>query len=144
LLRWAVSDSAANLFPFVPALGTREALAFGAGIPLPMRLTFAELPPHLLPRSDVFAGHGGAEAGGEDVNFIAAVVERWRSATMRNRGAGGGGGADEAPRDLRLLGTTEATPTQPATDPGRFGLLRKPLTDRPDPYAALRAAPPRK
>ena len=32
LLRSAVSDSAANLFAFVPALGTREALAFGVGI----------------------------------------------------------------------------------------------------------------
>src|SRR5262249_31715956 len=55
LLRSAVSDSAANLFPFVPALGTREALAFGAGIPLPMRLTFAEVPRHLLPRSEAFS-----------------------------------------------------------------------------------------
>ena len=31
LLRSAVSDTAANLFAFVPSLGTREALAFGAG-----------------------------------------------------------------------------------------------------------------
>src|SRR6201999_1670628 len=44
LLRSAVSDTAANLFAFVPTLGTREALAFGAGIPLPTRITFAELP----------------------------------------------------------------------------------------------------
>src|SRR4029078_11489808 len=40
LLRSAVSDSAVNLFPFVPALGTREALAFGVGVPLPTRLMF--------------------------------------------------------------------------------------------------------
>ncbi len=45
LLRSAVSDSAANLFAFVPTLGTREALAFGVGVPLPTRLTFTELPP---------------------------------------------------------------------------------------------------
>ena len=45
LLRSAVSDAAANLFGFVPSLGTREALAFGVGVPLPTRLTFAELPP---------------------------------------------------------------------------------------------------
>ena len=30
LLRSAVSDSAANLFAFVLALGTREAIAFGS------------------------------------------------------------------------------------------------------------------
>src|SRR5256885_9647417 len=55
LLRSAVSDSAANLFAFVPALGTRQALAFGVGVPLPTRLTFPELPPELLPKSDTFA-----------------------------------------------------------------------------------------
>ncbi len=44
LLRSAVSDTAANLFAFVPSLGTREALAFGVGVPLPTRLTFSTLP----------------------------------------------------------------------------------------------------
>src|ERR1022692_2154577 len=82
LLRSAVSDSAANLFAFVPALGTREALAFGAGVPLPTRLTFPELPPHMLPKSDTFANDKAMQASGQDVNFIASVVDRWRSATM--------------------------------------------------------------
>jgi len=30
----------------------------------------------------------------------------------------------------------------PAPEPGRFSLLKKPLTDKPDPYAALRSAAP--
>ena len=55
LLRSAVSDAAANLLGFVPSLGTREVFAFGEGVPLPTRLTFAELPQNLLPKSEAFA-----------------------------------------------------------------------------------------
>jgi len=142
LLRSAVSDSAANLFAFVPALGTREALAFGVGTPLPTRLTFAELPRQLLPRSEAFTGHPANQMGGQDLNFIAAVVERWRGATMRRRVA-----ADEAAREVKPTVGAEAVPPPPpvppapplAPEPGRFSLLKKPLTDKPDPYAALRS-----
>jgi uncharacterized protein len=151
LLRSAVSDSAANLFAFVPALGTREALAFGVGVPLPTRLTFPELPSHLLPKSDTFANDPTLQANGQDLNFIASVVDRWRNATM-NRAQ-----TDEQ-RDLRpalserppaprppvaptSLPAAAAAPTAaaPASDPNRFSLLKKPPTDRPDPLAALRA-----
>jgi DNA helicase HerA-like ATPase len=144
LLRSAVSDHAANLFAFVPTLGTREAVAFGVGVPLPTRLTFAELPQHLLPRSDSFAKDSNVKAGGEDLNFIAAVVERWRGATMR-------AGSEEALRELKPAAAPETAPLQPApalapaaapaADPSRIGLLRKPLADRPDALASLRSPP---
>jgi len=134
LLRSAVSDSAANLFAFVPALGTREAIAFGVGVPLPTRLTFAELPRQMLPRSEAFAGDPANQLGGRDLNFITAVVERWRGATMRRKAA-----ADEPVRDARPV-AADAAPL-PAPEPGRFNLLKKPLTDKPDPYATLRGAP---
>src|SRR6202041_169752 len=78
LLRSAVSDAAANLFGFVPSLGTREALAFGVGVPLPTRLTFAELPPQLVPRCEAFASEQSVHSADHDHNFIAAVLERWR------------------------------------------------------------------
>src|SRR5207253_4651505 len=64
LLRSAVTDAAANLLAFVPSLGTREALAFGVGIPLPTRLTFAELPQQLLPRSEAFANEPALQPSG--------------------------------------------------------------------------------
>src|SRR5262249_20635606 len=76
LLRSAVSDAAADLLAFVPSLGTREALAFGVGVPLPTRLTFAELPPSHLPKSEAFA-HEGLSARSHDLNFITSVIERW-------------------------------------------------------------------
>ena len=36
---------------FCPALGQREAIAFGDGVALPVRIKFDELPAHCLPRS---------------------------------------------------------------------------------------------
>jgi DNA helicase HerA-like ATPase len=149
LLRSAVSDSAANLFAFVPALGTREALAFGVGVPLPTRLTFPELPPHMLPKSDTFANDKAMQASGQDVNFIASVVDRWRSATMNRAHA-------EEPRDIKpAMAPAAPAPAPraplpppvaaaPALDPNRFSLLKKPPADRRDPLSALRPtqAPP--
>jgi len=142
LLRSAVSDHAANLFAFVPTLGTREAVAFGVGVPLPTRLTFAELPQHLLPRSESFAKDSNVKAGGEDLNFISTVVERWRGATMRK-------GSEEALRELKPAAAPETVSLQPApapaaapaADPSRISLLRKPITDRPDALALLRSPP---
>src|SRR5258708_18358467 len=76
LLRSAVSDSAANLFGFVPSLGTREALAFGVGAPLPTRLTFAELPPQLVPRSEAFAREPALDTTDPHLPFLAPVPAR--------------------------------------------------------------------
>ena len=136
LLRSAVSDTAANLFAFVPSLGTREALAFGVGVPLPTRLTFSELPQQSLPRSEAFADKSELQSSAQDLNFIAAVVERWRGATVSQRK-----GNDDAP-EAKPIPAASAPPLQPtaASDSARLGLLRKPLGDRPDPYAALRSA----
>ena len=45
LIRSAVSDAAANLLSFIPSLGTREVFTFGAGVALPTRMRFQDLPP---------------------------------------------------------------------------------------------------
>jgi hypothetical protein len=55
--------------------------------------------------------------------------------------------ADEAAREVKPTVGAEAVPPPPpvppapplAPEPGRFSLLKKPLTDKPDPYAALRS-----
>jgi DNA helicase HerA-like ATPase len=139
LLRSAVSDAAANLLAFVPSLGTREALAFGVGVPLPTRLQFAELPAQYVPRSEALANKSDLEASGQDLNFIASVVERWRGATVSQRKL-----IDDGPRDARPLAAPVAPPIQPAQAPdqNRFGLLRKPLTDRPDSLGGPRPPAP--
>jgi uncharacterized protein len=120
LLRSAVSDAAANLFGFVPSLGTREALAFGVGVPLPTRLTFTELPPQLVPRCDAFADQQPLSATSHDLNFIAAVLERWRGSMARSPA-----GPDEAAKPAIR---PETVPLQPsAPDSSRFAFLKKPL-----------------
>jgi len=107
------------------------------------------VPKHLLPRSETIAGASGP--GGEDLNFIGSVVERWRGATMSHKPAVG-----EAAREPRPVAASAAAPlpplaptpsapppVSPALDPNRFGLLKRPLTDRPDHLGALRSpAPP--
>ena len=66
ILRSAVSDAAANLLAFVPTLGTREALAFGEGVALPIRLKFKELPRGLLRKETGEGNIGqGVTAGGD-------------------------------------------------------------------------------
>jgi DNA helicase HerA-like ATPase len=132
LLRSAVSDAAANLFDFVPSLATREALAFGVGVPLPTRLTFSELPPQCVPRSEAFAGEQTIPSANRDLGFIVAVLERWRGSMARS--------ADDGSRDPKLAVRPDAVPLQPgaAADASRFSLLKKPLANQPDPFSALR------
>ncbi len=133
-LRAAVADTTANLLAFVPSLGTREALAFGAGIPLPTRLTFSELPDDEIPRSEAFAKGSRLRGGGGDMSFIASVIDRWRTTGL-------------SPNTARSVATEEPEPTpEPderspsaasAVDPSRLSLLKRPAAERPDPYAKL-------
>jgi DNA helicase HerA-like ATPase len=135
LLRSAVSDAAANLFGFLPSLGTREALAFGVGVPLPTRLTFAELPPQLIPRCEAFANEHALQTTSPDLNFIVAVLERWRGSMARS-----GTNPDDASRDLKSAIRSDSVPLQPPTpDSSRFSLLKKPLANQPDPFSNIRS-----
>jgi DNA helicase HerA-like ATPase len=123
LLRSAVSDAAANLLSFVPSLGTREVLAFGEGVALPTRLRFREVPLHQLPRSEATIATTPTAAAGQDLQFVSAVLERWRGATSHR----------DAPNDPmlsdRVPGLRDAPMLQPSLglDPDRFSLLKKPL-----------------
>jgi DNA helicase HerA-like ATPase len=110
LLRSAVSDGAANILGFVPSLGTGEALAFGEGVPLPVRLRFTRLAEEHIPRSEAISApptHGEPAA-----DFIDGVIDKWRGATMnsRRRGEDGAPVAAEVPlRQAAAGGGGEAT-----------------------------------
>ncbi len=125
LLRSAVSDTAANLFGFVPSLGTREAVAFGVGVPVPTRLTFAELPARLIPRCEAFGGDQALRTDARDLNFIAAVLERWRGAMVRT--------ANEETKPAVRPETVPLAPAAaaPASEASRVSLLKKPLAAEP-------------
>jgi DNA helicase HerA-like ATPase len=124
LVRSAVSDAAANLLAFVPSLGTREVLAFGEGVALPTRLRFAKLPPEFIPRSQALGSTRETE-GSDEPDFIEAVVERWRGATMSQKPR-----ADDTHGDGDGLGRYGGiAPLVPSAgsglDPERFKLLKK-------------------
>jgi DNA helicase HerA-like ATPase len=51
IVKSAIADTGAGLLEFLSALGQREAIAFGDGVTLPVRIKFDELPAHAMPRS---------------------------------------------------------------------------------------------
>ena len=51
IVKSAIADTGSGLLEFLSALGQREAIAFGDGVTLPVRIKFDELPKHCMPRS---------------------------------------------------------------------------------------------
>jgi DNA helicase HerA-like ATPase len=76
----AVADTGTGLIEFLPALGAREAIAFGDGVPIPVRIKFDELPTHALPRSTTAQFTERWQESLGDASFLDTVVERWRAA----------------------------------------------------------------
>jgi hypothetical protein len=85
IIRSAVSDAAASLVNLVPSLGTREVLALGEGVSLPVRMVFADLPQHLIPSSEAVRNTyaGGTREASHDL--VDMIVARWRGATINNK-----------------------------------------------------------
>ncbi|MEM1307609.1 MAG: ATP-binding protein, partial [Pseudomonadota bacterium] len=79
IVQSAVSDTGSGLLEFLPALGQREAIAFGDGVALPVRIKFDELAKENLPRSSTarFSEKWQSSVGDDD--FLDRVVERWRT-----------------------------------------------------------------
>ncbi len=78
----AISDTGSGLLEFLSALGQREAIAFGDGVALPVRIKFDELPKNKLPRSSTAKFSEKWQKSVGDEGFLDQVVERWRSAGM--------------------------------------------------------------
>ncbi|MBN8997253.1 MAG: ATP-binding protein [Rhizobiales bacterium] len=97
IVRSAVPDAGASLIELLASLGTREAVAFGEGVALPMRFRFADMAADRLPRSQS-GWQVRLDADGQiDRDFMEAVVERWREASTTNsRPKGGLASLDEA------------------------------------------------
>ena len=85
IVQAAVSDPANRLLGFLASLGTREALAFGAGVPVAMRLRFKELADAFIPKSEAVWGRRVDSNGGIDRALVASVVARWRGQASSNK-----------------------------------------------------------
>jgi DNA helicase HerA-like ATPase len=142
LVRSAVSDAAASLLAFLPSLATREVFAFGEGVALPTRLKFKELPAYLRPKGEMIGETVYGAGNLESPDFIAAVIERWRGATMSK------GRTDDSSPELGSF--TEPPPLQSAAaalDADRFKLLKRPIAAESPALRSAQApspaAPPR-
>ena len=150
LIRSAISDAGATMLTFVPSLGTGEVFAFGAGVPLPTRMKFRELPVALRPTSEAGGNTRVAAGSSPDRNMIDSVIDRWRAATMSHKGQsdddGGEYGSfrddiaparDEAPRFAPAPPIAPAAPIVSASvipgldTPPRPSILRRPLSSEP-------------
>jgi DNA helicase HerA-like ATPase len=78
IVRAAVSDPSDRLLGFLPALGAREALAFGAGVPVATRLRFKNLPEDAIPRSETVWGGRMDSTAPINRELVETVVARWR------------------------------------------------------------------
>lgn len=85
IVRAAVSDPGDRLLGFLPALGPREALAFGAGVPMATRLRFKELPEAFIPRSEAVWGQRLDPNAAAGRDLVTSVVARWRGVAMSNK-----------------------------------------------------------
>ncbi len=82
IVQSAVSDTGSGLLEFLPALGQREAIAFGDGVTLPVRIRFDELAPTCLPRSSTAKFSEKWQSSVGDEEFLERLVERWRTTGM--------------------------------------------------------------
>ena len=126
IVQSAIADTGSGLLEFLPALGAREAIAFGDGVTLPVRIKFKELEKHNLPRSSTAAFSEKWQNGIEDISFLNEVVERWRTS-----------GASSTDCDVSLhddpsadtFGTVGAQALEPQPDEDRRQMRRR-LDDR--------------
>ena len=135
IVRSAIADTGAGLLEFLSALGPREAVAFGDGVAMPVRVRFDDLPAHCLPRSASvsFSDLWQTSVGG--VDFLDGLVERWRSASATNA---------DAARDLGAyadaIDVPNFEPQLPNPIEERLARARDPGTERRE-YGALRRNP---
>jgi DNA helicase HerA-like ATPase len=78
IVQSSISDTGSGLMEFLPALGQREAIAFGEGVTLPVRIRFDELPKSALPRSSTARFSEQWQQSVGDEGFLDQIVERWR------------------------------------------------------------------
>lgn len=77
-IRRALTDNAGGLLSALPALQQQEAIAFGEGVPHPMRIRFADLDPTLRPKINTASFHDAWKQDLRDLDFVDDIVERWR------------------------------------------------------------------
>jgi DNA helicase HerA-like ATPase len=81
IIEAALADSSASLMSFLPALGTRETIVFGEGVPLPSRILLSEIPQAALPRGGMLTFAEAWGADNSNSGQLEAMISRWRLAS---------------------------------------------------------------
>ena len=82
----AISDTGSGMLEFLSVLGQREAIAFGDGVSLPVRIRFDELPADCMPRNSAARfSEKWREAVGDE-GLLESIVDRWRSVAASDGG----------------------------------------------------------
>jgi DNA helicase HerA-like ATPase len=82
IVKSAIADTGSGLLEFLSALGQREAIAFGDGVTLPVRIRFDDLPKHCMPRSSTAPFTERWQKSVGDDGFLESIVDRWRSSSV--------------------------------------------------------------
>ena len=77
-VRRALTDNAGGLLSALPALQRQEAIAFGEGVPHPMRIRFADLESLLQPKSNTASFQDAWKQDLRDYDFVDDIIQRWR------------------------------------------------------------------
>jgi uncharacterized protein len=131
----AIADTGLGLLDFLSALGQREAIAFGDGVTLPVRIRFDELPKHCMPKSSSAPFTERWQTSVGDENFLEMIVDRWRTSSSAS--------AADAAQNMTMLaeamslgGQLDGNLPAPANE-------RREFPRREAQPAAAGAAPPR-
>jgi hypothetical protein len=71
-------DAARGMLEALPSMRTQEAIAFGEGVPLPMRIRFNDLPPDRRPRSDSAKFSEAWQSDCDDAELLDEGIRCWR------------------------------------------------------------------
>jgi DNA helicase HerA-like ATPase len=109
IVKSAISDTGSGLLEFLSALGQREAIAFGDGVTLPVRIRFDDLPAHAMPRSSSAMFTTMWQNKNDDSGFLEQIVEKWRHS------ASGGVDSNQTAMFADAMGLTTPVAEPPAT-----------------------------
>ena len=139
IVKSAISDTGAGLLDFLTALGQREAIAFGDGVTLPVRIKFDDLPRHCLPRSSTARFTEKWQKSVGDEGFLEAIVDRWRNSSSTS--------AADAAHQVTLFAEAMSLHNGPAPEAPAAQIIREPMTPISEPsrrgdVPSIRREPP--
>jgi uncharacterized protein len=84
LIGTAMPDAARGMLSALPSMRTQEAIVFGEGVPLPMRIRFDDLPPERRPRSDSAKFSTAWHNNSGDAEGLDEGIRCWRNQSRKS------------------------------------------------------------